>query len=410
MPSKRCRGDAEVRGADLVGFSWGAVTAQRQRSLLTILGIAVGIATVILLTAMGEGLRQFALGEFTQFGTNLIAIHPGKTTTLGGSIGQISTNRPLTIDDARVLQRLPDLRGVVPVIQGNAQVEAGARRRRTMVFGVSADMPQTYRMEVAFGSFLPAQDYATAQPLAVLGHRTWRELFGNENPLGTKVRIGVDSFRIIGVMKSKGQFLGFDLDDSLYVPVGRASALFDREGLHEIDVLYREGLEARQVKRHLRRTLRALHGQEDFSLTSQDQMLDVLGSILGVLTAGVAALGGISLLVGAIGIATIMTIALAERTAEIGLLRALGARRRDILRCFLLEASVLGGVGGAAGLTLALLVIVTLSVLAPKLPLAVAWPYAGAAVGLSVIIGLLAGLLPAARAAGLDPITALRAE
>jgi putative ABC transport system permease protein len=399
-----------MRGADLVGFSWAAVTAQRQRSLLTILGIAVGIATVILLTAMGEGLRQFALGEFTQFGTNLIAIHPGKTTTLGGSIGQISTNRPLTIDDARVLQRLPDLQGVVPVIQGNAQVEAGARRRRTMVFGVSADMPQTYRMEVAFGSFLPAQDYATAQPLAVLGHRTWRELFGNENPLGHKVRIGVDSFRIIGVMKSKGQFLGFDLDDSLYVPVGRASAIFDREGLHEIDVLYREGLEAGPVKRHLRRTLRALHGQEDFSLTSQDQMLDVLGSILGVLTAGVAALGGISLLVGAIGIATIMTIALAERTAEIGLLRALGARRRDILRCFLLEAAVLGGVGGAAGLVLALTVIVSLILLAPKLPLAVAWPYAGAAVGLSVLIGLLAGLLPAARAAGLDPITALRAE
>jgi putative ABC transport system permease protein len=399
-----------MRGADLVGFSWAAVTAQRQRSLLTILGIAVGIATVILLTAMGEGLRQFALGEFTQFGTNLIAIHPGKTTTLGGSIGQISTNRPLTIDDARVLQRLPDLQGVVPVIQGNAQVEAGARRRRTMVFGVSADMPQTYRMEVAFGSFLPAQDYATAQPLAVLGHRTWRELFGNENPLGHKVRIGVDSFRIIGVMKSKGQFLGFDLDDSLYVPVGRASAIFDREGLHEIDVLYREGLEAGLVKRHLRRTLRALHGQEDFSLTSQDQMLDVLGSILGVLTAGVAALGGISLLVGAIGIATIMTIALAERTAEIGLLRALGARRRDILRCFLLEAAVLGGVGGAAGLVLALTVIVSLILLAPKLPLAVAWPYAGAAVGLSVLIGLLAGLLPAARAAGLDPITALRAE
>jgi putative ABC transport system permease protein len=399
-----------MRGADLVGFSWAAVTAQRQRSLLTILGIAVGIATVILLTAMGEGLRQFALGEFTQFGTNLIAIHPGKTTTLGGSIGQISTNRPLTIDDARVLQRLPDLQGVVPVIQGNAQVEAGARRRRTMVFGVSADMPQTYRMEVAFGSFLPAQDYATAQPLAVLGHRTWRELFGNENPLGHKVRIGVDSFRIIGVMKSKGQFLGFDLDDSLYVPVGRASAIFEREGLHEIDVLYREGLEAGLVKRHLRRTLRALHGQEDFSLTSQDQMLDVLGSILGVLTAGVAALGGISLLVGAIGIATIMTIALAERTAEIGLLRALGARRRDILRCFLLEAAVLGGVGGAAGLVLALTVIVSLILLAPKLPLAVAWPYAGAAVGLSVLIGLLAGLLPAARAAGLDPITALRAE
>lgn len=399
-----------MRNDDLMAFSWAAVTAQRQRSLLTVLGIAVGIATVILLTALGEGLRQFALGEFTQFGTNLIAIHPGKTTTFGGSIGQISTNRPLTVEDARALQRLPELRGVVPVIQGNAQVEAGARRRRTMVFGVSADMPNTYRMEIAFGRFLPAQDYASAQAFAVLGHRTWQELFGSRPPLGTKIRIGTDSFRVIGVMKSKGQFLGFDLDDSLYVPVERASAIFDREGLHEIDVLYREGAEVESVKRRIRATLKSLHGQEDFSLTSQDQMLEVLGSILGVLTAGVAALGGISLLVGAIGIATIMTIALAERTAEIGLLRALGARRRDILRCFLVEAAVLGGVGGVSGLALALGVLGALMLLAPDLPLAIAWPYATTSVALSVVIGLAAGLLPAARAARLDPIAALRAE
>lgn len=399
-----------MRVLDLTGFSLRAITAQRQRSALTMLGIAVGIATVVLLTALGEGLRQYALGEFTQFGTNLLGIHPGKATTLGGSVGQISTNRPLTIEDARAVTRIPLIEGVVPVIQGNAEAQAGGRSRRTMVFGVSADMPRTFRMEVAFGRFLPPQDYEQAQPFAVLGHKTWRELFGQDNPLGQRIRIGVDSFRIIGVMQPKGQFLGFDLDDSLYVPVGRAAAIFDREGLHEIDILYREGVAATQVKDAVRRVLVGLHGQEDFSMTSQDQMLEVLGSILDVLTAGVAALGAISLLVGAIGIATIMTIALTERTGEIGLLRALGARQRDVLGCFLIEAALLGALGGFTGVILAATLIATLTVLVPQLPLAIAWPYASAALLLSVAIGLGAGLLPAARAARLDPVEALRAE
>lgn len=399
-----------MRGSDLLGFSWQAVSAQRQRSLLTILGIAMGIATVVLLTALGEGLRQYALGEFTQFGTNLLGIHPGNATTFGGSVGQISTNRPLTIEDARAVSRLGLAEGVVPVIQGNAQVETANRSRRTMVFGVSADMPATFRMELAFGRFLPPQDYELAQPLAVLGDRTWRELFGSANPLGARIRVGKDSFRVIGVMKAKGQFLGFDLDDSLYVPVGRAAAVFDREGLHEINVLYRKGVSARQAEETVRRTLLAQHGQEDFSITTQDQMLEVLGSILDVLTAGVAALGGISLIVGAIGIATIMTIALTERTGEIGLLRALGARRRDVLRCFLVESALLGAVGGLAGVALAAALVTSARLFSPSLPLAIAWPYATASLLLAGVIGVVAGLLPAARAARLDPVEALRSE
>lgn len=399
-----------MRTIDVVGFALRSVGAQRQRSALTVLGIAVGIATVVLLTALGEGLRQFVLGEFTQFGTNLVGVHPGKSSTLGASTGQISTNRPLSIDDARALSRLGVLEGVVPIIQGNAQIESGTRRRRTMVFGVSADMPRTFRMEMAFGRFLPPQDYENAQAFAVLGARLYTELFGTANPLGSRVRIGTDSFRIIGVVKPKGQFLGFDLDDTLFVPVGKAAALFNREGLHEIDVLYREGLSSEHVKGELRRVLLARHGQEDFTLISQDQMLEVMGTILGVLTAGVAALGAISLLVGAVGIATIMTIALTERTSEIGLLRALGARHADILGCFLTEAALLGALGGLSGVALAAAIVGLARLLAPAVPLAIAWPYAATALALSSVIGLVAGLAPAARAAGLDPIEALRAE
>ena len=305
-----------MRRIDLLGFAWSAVRAHRQRSILTMLGIAVGIATVVLLTALGEGLRQFVFSEFTQFGTNLIGVQPGKASTLGGSVGQISTNRPLSLMDARLLARIPGIEGVVPIIQGNAQVNVGERHRRTMVFGVSAAMPRTFRMQLAFGSFLPAADYDSAPPFAVLGAKLTQELFGHASPLGARIRIGQDSFRVIGVMQPKGQFLGFDLDDTVYVPVSKAAAIFNREGLHEIDVLYREGLSSTTIKAEIKRRLIARHGQEDFSLTAQDQMLEVMGSILNVLTAGVAALGGISLVVGAVGITTIMTIALTERTGD----------------------------------------------------------------------------------------------
>lgn len=399
-----------MRGGDLIGFATGAVRAHRQRSLLTVLGIAVGIATVVLLTALGEGVRQFVLGEFTQFGTNLLGVFPGKTSTFGGSPGTISTTRPLSLADARAIERLPLVEGVVPMIQGNASVETGERSRRTIVFGVSGQVPRVWRADVAFGRFLPDTSLDEARSFAVLGAKMHRELFRGENPLGARVRIGADSFRVIGVMEPKGQMLGFDLDDTLFIPVARAQQVFNREGLMEIDVLFRAGERSTRVAAGITRLLIARHGQEDFSITTQDKMLEVLGSIIGILTAGVAAIGAISLLVGAVGVGTIMTIAVTERTAEIGLLRAIGARRRDVLGTFLAEAALLGAAGGLAGIALATLAIGVLSLAFPALPLRIAWPYAGAALGLSVGIGIVAGLLPAARAAGLDPIAALRAE
>jgi putative ABC transport system permease protein len=354
--------------------------------------------------------RQFVLGEFTQFGTNLLGVFPGKTSTFGGSPGTISTTRPLSLADAYAIERLPLVEGVVPMIQGNANVETGERSRRTIVFGVSGQVPRVWRADVAFGRFLPDTSLGEARSFAVLGAKMHRELFRGENPLGARVRIGTDSFRVIGVMEPKGQMLGFDLDDTLFIPVARAQQVFNREGLMEIDVLFRAGERSTRVAADITRLLVARHGQEDFSITTQDKMLEVLGSIIGILTAGVAAIGGISLLVGAVGVGTIMTIAVTERTAEIGLLRAIGARRRDVLGTFLAEAALLGAIGGLAGVTLAALAIGALGLVFPALPLRIAWPYAGAALGLSVAIGLIAGLLPAARAAGLDPIAALRTE
>ncbi|HKQ61674.1 MAG TPA: ABC transporter permease, partial [Candidatus Polarisedimenticolaceae bacterium] len=337
-----------MRTADLLRLAFGALRAHRLRSGLTALGIAVGIAAVVLLTSIGEGVQRYVVAEFTQFGTNLIAINPGRTQTLGLSSAVIGTVRPLGVDDANALRHVAHITALVPSVQGNAEVEGGGKSRRATVIGTGPDLPEVFRFAVAAGRFLPPDDVQAPRGYVVLGSTVRRELFGERPFIGRRVRIGGDSYRAIGAMESKGQLLGFDLDDAVYLPVSRALELFDREGLMEIDVVYEPDVSAAEVVAGLRRVLIARHGQEDFTITTQQQMLEILGSILDVLTFAVGALGGISLLVGAVGILTILTIAVTERTPEIGLLRALGAERRQVLLCFLAEAVALAALGGLA--------------------------------------------------------------
>jgi putative ABC transport system permease protein len=399
-----------VRAMDLARLSAGAVVAHRSRSLLTSLGIAVGIAAVVLLTSIGEGVHRFVLQEFTQFGTNIIAVTPGKTETLGISGAQISNVRPLSLDDSAALERLEQVTAVVPVVQGNAEVEFAGRTRRTMILGVGSELPSVWSMGVSAGRFLPPDNQRAPRALVVLGSKVREELFGDRNPLGQRLRVGGNRYRVIGVMESKGQFLGFDLDDAVYVPAAKALELFNRESLMEIDLVYRAGASAESVRAGIERIMRARHGSEDFTVTTQQQMLDVLGSVLDVLTFAVAALGGISLFVGGVGILTIMTIAVRERRAEIGLFRAIGARRGQVLRLFLFESLVLSAVGGIAGLVMGLGLALAIKVLAPSLPVHPSLEYAFLAELLAVAIGLVAGVLPARNAARLQPLDALRAE
>ncbi len=395
---------------DMTRLAAGAVIAHRSRSLLTSLGIAVGIAAVVLLTSIGEGVHRFVLQEFSQFGTNIIAVTPGKTETFGISGAQISNVRPLSLDDSAALGRLEHVVAVMPVVQGNAQVEFDGRTRRTMILGVGSELPQVWSMDVSAGRFLPPDDQRAPRAFVVLGAKVRSELFGDRNPLGQRLGVGGGRFRVIGVMEAKGQFLGFDLDDAVYVPAGKALEIFNRESLMEIDLVYRAGSSADTVRAGIERILRARHGSDDFTVTTQQQMLDVLGSVLDVLTFAVAALGGISLFVGGVGILTIMTIAVRERRAEVGLLRAIGARRSQVLRLFLFESLLLSAAGGLAGLALGLGLAVTIMVLAPSLPVHPSLEYAFLAELLAVVIGLIAGVLPARHAARLQPLDALRAE
>ena len=397
-----------MRALDLAWFVLGSLIHRRGRSLLTALGVTVGIAAVVLLTAIGEGTRTYVLEEFTQFGTHLVAVNPGKATTHGVTVGVFGTVRPLTLDDARALRRLPGIEGVVPFVQGNAEVEADGRARRTQVMGVGPEFPRVFAFGPAMGRFLPKDEAEAPRPYAVLGATVRRELFPHVSPLGRIVRIAGERYRVVGVMETKGNVLGFDLDDAVYIPAARALAIFDREGLMEIDVLYRADLEAMEVAERIRRMLVARHGREDFTITTQDQMLEVLGSVLGMLTFAVGAIGGISLLVGSVGILTIMLIAVAERRAEIGVLRALGATRRQVGVLFLAEAATLAALGGAVGLVTGAGAAYLLSLAVPALPVRLAWEYAVLAELLAAAVGIAAGLAPALRAARLDPIDALR--
>ena len=316
----------------------------------------------------------------------------------------------MTIDDAVALERIPQVIGVVPVAWGNAEVAAGGRTRRTSIYGVSAAATRVFNMQVRVGQFLPPEELQQARALVVLGPTLKRELFGTENALGAKLRIGGLQFRVIGVLESKGQFIGIDLDDTAFIPAARALELFNQEGLSEIDLSYVEGAAVTPVVAGVKNILSAKHGREDFTVTTQEEMLRTLSNILDILTMAVAALGSISLLVGSVGIITIMTIAVAERTNEIGLMVALGSERRTILILFLGEAVVLAVLGGLAGLAIGIGLAQLLQLLVPALPVRTPIDYAVLAVVASALIGLAAGVLPAHRASRLDPVEALRAE
>jgi putative ABC transport system permease protein len=398
-----------MTGVDSLRFASGALTGHRLRSILTLLGMAIGVGAVILLTALGEGARRYVTEEFMALGSNLLIVLPGKTETTGNAPIVGGTPRPLTLEDARaILRYCPRVRRLAPLSVGSARVGYRDRRREVPVLGSTPDLLPVRHLAVGAGRFLPEVDLDRGAPVAVIGRNVQSELFGTENPLGRSIRIGDWRFRVVGVLAAKGQSLGFDMDDVVIVPVASALKIFNQPSLFRILIEVGAHPEIVPARKEVLQVLRARHdNEEDVTVLTQDSVLGAFNRILGALTLALAGIAAISLSVAGIGIMNVMLVSVSERTPEVGLLKALGAAPRQILKVFLVEAIILSLAGGLLGLLVGYGGARVLAHVFPALP-ASPPPWAvGAAVVVSIGAGMLFGVLPARRAARLDPVAAL---
>jgi len=389
-----------------------ALRANRLRSVLTMLGVIIGVAAVILLVSLGEGTKNYVEEQFAGLGANILIVTPGKVETRGGPPIIGAARHKLTLDDSRILEKKGSLfGGVAPVVLGAAEVRLGSRSRNVTVLGVTQDFSSVRNIHVEVGSFVTDSDVEAKRRVCMLGRTVKRELFGNANALGQVVKIAGARFRVTGVMEQKGVSLGFDIDDIVFIPVRTAMDIFDTDALIEILISVRNKNDIDSGKELARSLLYKNHNRhEDFTITNQAAMLSSLFTILDTLTYVLGGIAGISLLVGGIGIMNIMLVTVKERTNEIGIRKAVGARDRDILLQFLLESTTLSASGGLGGVLVGMLGAGAIRILVPKMPVAIP-PWAILlAFTFSVFVGIFFGVYPARKAAALHPIEALRYE
>jgi putative ABC transport system permease protein len=389
------------------------LAANRTRTVLTMLGVVIGVAAIILLVSLGEGATAYITRELTGLGTNLLIITPGKTETSGGIHRPIaSTVRKLIYEDAVVLRRRATLLSeAVPVVLGTAKIRFRGLSRDTTVVGTTPEFQRVRNLYVEIGQFVSEEDVEGRRRVVVLGRTVKRELFGEGNPLGQFVTLSDARYRVIGIMERKGVSLGFDIDDLVFIPVKSAQDLFDTDRLFEILASVRSPEDVDQGIQQVKDLLIRRHGdREDFTIISQGAILSAFTTILNILTAVLGGIAGISLVVGGIGIMNIMLVSVRERTREIGIRKAVGARRRDILAQFLLESVVLSCLGGVLGLGLGFGGAKLLSFFFTYLPTRISLWSVLVAFGFSAAVGVFFGVYPARRAALLDPIQALRYE
>ena len=393
---------------DLVAIAWGAVSRQRLRTGLSLLGVAIGVCAVVVLTALGEGARIYVRRQFDALGSNLLVIIPGKNETTGSIPGVGGAPNDITLGDAEALRRaLPSAISLVPIAVGNESVANGDRRRAVVIMGASDELLAARKLTISSGSFLPALDWDRAAPLCVLGYQLARELFPGESALGKIVRIGDARTRVIGVLESRGTQLGMNMDDIAIVPVASAMRLFNRSSLFRVLITMRSPEELEAAERTALAIMTERHGEEDVTCVTQDSVSGALMAILAVLTLAVTGIAAISLSVAGIGIMNVMLVSVSERTSEVGLLRALGARRRQILALFVIEAVILASAGGATGLATSWGLIRLLAVWYPNFPAEPPLWAVAAAILVSIAVGVVFGVLPARRASALDPVRAL---
>lgn len=392
---------------DLFRFSARGLSGHGLRTVLSLLGVTIGVAAVVILTALGEGARRYVIDQFASLGTNILIVVPGKTETTG-TVGAGGVPNDLTIEDARAIERsVTAARHVAPLSMGTEQVAFGERRRQVAILGTTHQYREARQLAMQRGSFLPEEEMTRGSAVVVLGPKLARELFVEQEPVGAVVRVGGWRMRVIGVLAKQGVKMGMDFDDLAMVPVSTGMQMFNRNSLFRILVQSGSHSDLDRVKDAVQRVLIDRHTEEDFTVITQDSVLSTFTAILGVLTLVVGAIAAISLTVAGIGIMNVMLVSVSERTREVGLLKALGVGRRQILSVFLTEAALISLVGGLLGLGLGWLAIRILVGIYPVFPASPpAWAV-WAALLVSIGVGVIFGLLPARRASRLDPVHAL---
>jgi len=399
-----------MRLSDHLGFAFRALTAYPLRTGFTLLAMTIATASVIALVGLGDSARRYVVDRFAGLGTHLLIVLPGRNETRGGPpplIGE--TPRDLTLEDALALRRSRAVARIAPIVVGQAPVTFRNRVRDANIIGTTADFLKIRNLTLALGGFLPPGDPHRGRPVVVLGRVLKRELFGSRSPLGRWIRIGDRRFRVIGVLHSAGHAFGRTLEEFAIVPVASAQRLFNTAGLFRIVVQASGRGVVSRAKRDIEAIIATRHeGKRDITVLTQDALLAAFDRILRSLTLAVAAIAAISLLVAGILIMNVMLMAVSQRTAEIGLLRALGATTVQVLQLFLAEALVLSLLGAGVGILLALAGLAGLNWLWPDVGFRAAWWSVPTAAAAALGTGLLFGLAPARRAARLPPVVALQ--
>ncbi len=397
--------------SDILGYSWLSLKGYKSRTLLMLLAMSISVASVLLLTALGEGARRYVNGEFASLGTNLVIVLPGRSETAGMGLNTMMgvTPRDLTLEDARALQRHSAITRIAPLNVGAAEASWQSRKREVTIMGSTQELLTLRHWKLASGSFLPDTEWDRATPVCVIGKKIRDEIFGAHSALGQWIRLGQNRYRVIGVMASEGRSIGIDVQELVIIPVASAQALFNTPSLFRILIESKSREAMQKVIEFTENTIKQRHhGELDVTVITQDAVLKTFDNILSALTYGVGGIAAISLAVAGILIMNVMLVAVSQRTAEIGLLKALGASRQKILVLILTEAmqlSLLGvffgfilGLGGSWGIRSAL----------PELQ---AYPPLWAILasfGVAMLTGLLFSLLPATKASKLDPVRALQ--
>jgi putative ABC transport system permease protein len=399
-----------VRAADLLEFALRVVRGYRARTVLILLAMGIGVAAVVAVSSIGEGARLYVVNQFGSLGTHLVIVLPGRSETAGAMPGVLMgrTPRDLTLDDALALKRSPAVRRIAPLIVGAGDVRVGARLREGPVLGSTTELMAIRGMALAQGRFLPEGDPRDAEPVCVIGATLARELFPGRAVLGEWLRIGDRRFRVLGVLASQGESLGFNTDEIVIVPVAAAQALFNTEALFRVlvEAKSREAIPA--AKADAEEILRERHeGKRDVTVITQDAVLATFDRILRALTLAVGGLAAISLAVAGILIMNVMLISVTQRRGEIGLLKALGATGGQIAAAFIAEAVLLALGGATVGLAAGKLAQVLIGQIYPAVPFTPPWWAVIAAPLTAIGTAVAFAVAPARRAARLDPVQAL---